>query len=244
MSVRKSISSAYFSMTAVVLVTSILAMGFLQMYLSMEYFKTDKENTLDDIVTLAAARASMEQGPLESWQESATGQQLQSTISLIGQSSGNDSKYDLHLPLGLSGYFDLDEGLAAAAAAGKPVFVDITGHGCVNCREMESRVWSDPEVLEILSNDYIIVALYTDDKTKLDKEDWVTTENGDVLKEMGRANSYIVRTRFGVNAQPNYVLLSPEGKLLAPVRGYDLSVPGFVAFLQKGLAGYFQEAGL
>ena len=76
-------------MTAVVLVTSILAMGFLQMYLSMEYFKTDKENTLDDIVTLAAARASMEQGPLESWQESATGQQLQSTISLIGQSSGN-----------------------------------------------------------------------------------------------------------------------------------------------------------
>ena len=89
MSVRKSISSAYFSMTAVVLVTSILAMGFLQMYLSMEYFKTDKENTLDDIVTLAAARASMEQGPLESWQESATGQQLQSTISLIGQSSGN-----------------------------------------------------------------------------------------------------------------------------------------------------------
>ena len=89
MSVRKSISSAYFSMTAVVLVTSILAMGFLQMYLSMEYFKTDKENTLDDIVTLAAARASMEQGPLESWQENATGQQLQSTISLIGQSSGN-----------------------------------------------------------------------------------------------------------------------------------------------------------
>ncbi len=89
MSVRKSISSAYFSMTAVVLVTSILAMGFLQMYLSMEYFKTDKENTLDDIVTLAAARASMEEGPLESWRESASGQQLQSTISLIGQSSGN-----------------------------------------------------------------------------------------------------------------------------------------------------------
>lgn len=167
-----------------------------------------------------------------------------SVADASGQSSGNDSKYDLHLPLGLSGYFDLDEGLAAAAAAGKPVFVDITGHGCVNCREMESRVWSDPEVLEILSNDYIIVALYTDDKTKLDEEDWVTTENGDVLKEMGRANSYIVRTRFGVNAQPNYVLLSPDGKLLAPVRGYDLSVPGFVAFLQKGLAGYFQEAGL
>ena len=149
--------------------------------------------------------------------------------------SETGTEYDLHLPLGLSGYFDLEEGLAAAEAAGKPVFVDITGHGCVNCREMESRVWSDPEVLDILRNDYVIVALYTDDKTKLHEDDWVTTESGDVLKQMGRANSYIVRTRFGVNAQPNYVLLSPGGELLAPVRGYDLSIPGFVAFLKGGL---------
>lgn len=149
--------------------------------------------------------------------------------------SGEGARYDLHLPLGLSGYFNLDEGLAAAREAGKPVFVDITGHGCVNCREMESRVWSDPQVLEILQNDYIIVALYTDDKSRLDEQDWVTTENGDVLKQMGRANSYIVRSRFGVNAQPNYVLLSPDGELLAPIRGYDLSIPGFVSFLKGGL---------
>lgn len=153
-------------------------------------------------------------------------------------SQSTDSKsarYGLHMPLGLTGYFDLEEGLAAAKEAGKPVFVDITGHGCVNCREMESRVWSDPQVLEILNNDYIIVALYTDDKQKLDKSEWVTTPNGDVLKDLGRINSYIVRTKFGVNAQPNYVLLSPEGELLAPVRGYDLSIPGFVEFLQSGL---------
>ena len=123
----------------------------------------------------------------------------------------------------------------AAKAAGKPVFVDITGHGCVNCREMESRVWSDPRVLEILNNDYIVVALYTDDKQKLAEEDWVTTDTGDVLKTLGRANSYIVRTRFGVNAQPNYVLLSPEGEQLAPVRGYDLDIQGFVDFLESGL---------
>lgn len=145
------------------------------------------------------------------------------------------AKYGLHLPLGLNGYFDLEEGLAAARKAGKPVFVDITGHGCVNCREMESRVWSDPGVLEILQNDYIIVALYTDDKQKLDKEDWVTMPNGDVLKDLGRVNSYIARTRFGVNAQPNYVLLSPDGEMLAPVRGYDLSIPGFIEFLKSGL---------
>ena len=149
--------------------------------------------------------------------------------------SGKSSKYDLHLPLGLSGYFTLEEGLAAAKETGKPVFVDITGHGCVNCREMESRVWSDPQVLEMLRNDYIVVALYTDDKSRLDKDEWVTTESGDVLKDLGRVNSYIARTRFGVNAQPNYVLLSPEGELLAPVRGYDLSIPGFVEFLHTGL---------
>ena len=146
-------------------------------------------------------------------------------------SSTKESKYDLHLPHGLQGYFNLKEGLEAAKAEGKPVFVDITGHGCVNCREMEARVWSDPKVLDILSNKYVIVALYTDDKQKLDKEDWITTESGDVLKTLGRANSYIARTRFGVNAQPNYVLLSPDGKQLAPVRGYNLNVQEFVDFL-------------
>lgn len=161
------------------------------------------------------------------------------TAAAPGQPAGSKSeKYGLHLPLGLSGYFDLEEGLAAAKEAGKPVFVDITGHGCVNCREMESRVWSDPQVLEILQNDYIIVALYTDDKQKLDKSEWVTTENGDVLKDLGRVNSYIARTRFGVNAQPNYVLLSTDGEMLAPVRGYDLSIPGFVEFLESGLKKY------
>ena len=149
--------------------------------------------------------------------------------------TGKSAEYGLHLPLGLTGYFDLDEGLAAAKEADKPVFVDITGHGCVNCREMESRVWSAPEVLEILQNDYIIVALYTDDKQKLDESEWITTPNGDVLKDLGRINSYIARTRFGVNAQPNYVLLSPDGEMLAPVRGYDLSIPGFVEFLKSGL---------
>ncbi|MCD8313204.1 MAG: thioredoxin family protein [Bacteroidales bacterium] len=153
---------------------------------------------------------------------------------VLPQDTGS-SKYGLKLPLGLSGYFDLEEALEAAKAVGKPVFVDITGHGCVNCREMESRVWSDPEVLSILANDYIVVALYTDDKQKLEKEDWLTTESGDVLTQLGRKNSYIARTLFGVNAQPNYVLLSPEGRQLAPVRGYNLDVKDFVKFLRSGL---------
>ena len=154
------------------------------------------------------------------------------------QQEGN--KYDfLHLPHGLQGYFDLDEALAAAKKAGKPVFVDVTGHGCVNCREMESRVWSAPAVLDKLRNDFVVVALYVDDKYKLAKEDWVTDETtGDVYKDLGRANSYIARSKWNVNAQPNYVLLSPDGEMLVPVRGYDLSVEGFVDFLQSGLDAY------
>ena len=176
---------------------------------------------------------------------------LTSQEFVIGQSSSavqaaaktdTDSfgaKYDLHMPLGLEGYYKLEEGLEAAKKAGKPVFVDVTGHGCVNCREMESRVWSDPRVLNMLKNDFVIVALYTDDKTKLAEEDRVTdAQTGKVYKDLGRANSYIARTLWDVNAQPNYVLLSPDGKMLAPVRGYDLSVDGFLAFLQSGLDAY------
>ena len=147
-----------------------------------------------------------------------------------------DSEYGLHLPLGIQGYFSLEDGLEAAKKAGKPVFVDVTGHGCVNCREMESRVWSDPTVLGMLKNDFVVVALYTDDKQKLDKEDWVTdAETGKVYKDLGRANSYLARTKWNVNAQPNYILLSPDGEMLVPVRGYDLSVEGFVSFLKSGL---------
>ena len=147
-----------------------------------------------------------------------------------------ENKYGLHLPLGLQGYFTLEDGLEAAQKTGKPIFVDVTGHGCVNCREMESRVWSDPQVLNMLKNDYIIVALYSDDKQKLAKEDYVTdAETGKVYKDLGRANSYLARTKWNVNAQPNYILLSPEGEMLVPVRGYDLSIDGFVKFLQSGL---------
>lgn len=144
----------------------------------------------------------------------------------------------LHLPHGLAGYFDLQEAQVAAEKAGKPIFVDVTGHGCVNCREMEARVWSDPEVLNILRNDYIVAALYTDDKMHVQSQDYLTTDTGDVLKTLGRINSYIARTRFGVNAQPNYILLAPNGEQLVPARGYDLSIEGFIEFLQSGLDAY------
>ena len=139
----------------------------------------------------------------------------------------------LKLPHGLQGYDNMDDAVAAAKLSGKRIFVDITGHGCVNCREMEARVWSDPAVLTMLANDFEIVALYTDDKVKLPENKWITTPEGKVLKDVGRVNSHIARTRFGVNAQPNYFILDSEGKIIAGPRGYNLSVPGFIEFLES-----------
>ncbi len=147
----------------------------------------------------------------------------------------------LHLPHGLEGFFDLQEAEAYAAKVGKPLFVDFTGHGCVNCREMEARVWSDPEVLKILRNDYVIVALYSDDKKVLPESEWVTTDTGKVLKSLGKINSYYALKTYGVNAQPYYVLQGRDGQPLVPPRGYDLSVEGFVKFLRSGVEAYKKQ---
>ena len=137
----------------------------------------------------------------------------------------------LQLPHGLTGYAGLEDGIAAAAAQGRKVFVDITGHGCVNCREMEARVWSDPRVLERLRSDFVIVPLYVDDKTRLPEDKWVTTADGKVLKDVGRVNSRLVLDRFGVNSQPNYFILDGTGAILAGPRGYNLDIDGFLEFL-------------
>ena len=145
--------------------------------------------------------------------------------------SGN--RYGLKIAHNLPGYFTLDEGLSAAKVSGKPVFVDVTGHGCTNCREMEARVWSDPEVLRRLRDNFEIVALYTDDKQRLPESEWFVTPAGKTLKTLGSVNSWIARTRFEVNAQPNYLILSPEGEILAGPRGYNLSIPGFIEFLDS-----------
>lgn len=149
--------------------------------------------------------------------------------------SGEKTGATIEMPHGLMGYDNIEDALVEASATGKRVFVDITGFGCVNCREMEARVWSDPKVLSILREHYVMVALYNDDKTKLPESKWITTEEGKVLKDVGRVNSYIARTRFDVNAQPNYALLDASGNLLVPVRGYDLSIEGFIDFLNSAL---------
>jgi thiol:disulfide interchange protein DsbD len=144
----------------------------------------------------------------------------------------------LSLPHGLSGFFDYEEGMAFAREAGKPVFIDITGHGCVNCREMEARVWSDPEVLPLLRDQYVIIALYMDDKTRLPESQWVTDSRGRTLKTLGRINADWAIRRFGTSAQPYYVLLNNDGEALTPPMAYTLDTKAFADFLRAGIAAY------
>ena len=145
----------------------------------------------------------------------------------------------LHLPHHLQGYFDLEQALECAREQEKPVFVDFTGHGCVNCREMESRVWSDNEVMKRLKNDYVIVALYVDDKTMLPENEWITSSyDGKIKKSIGKKNADIQISRFNINAQPYYCLLDTDGNLLSDPMGYNLNINEFVEFLDEGLENF------
>ena len=155
----------------------------------------------------------------------------------------DEPKYNefLHLPHGLDGYYDFEQGMACAKAQNKPVFLDFTGHGCVNCREMEATVWSDPRVLERLKNEFVIIALYVDDKTSLPESEWVTSAyDGKVKKTLGKKNADFQISRFGVNAQPYYVLLDTEGNLLVDPKAYDLNPNNFVDFLDEALTNFHQ----
>ncbi len=143
-------------------------------------------------------------------------------------------KYEdiLHWPHGLNGYFDYAQAMACAKAVNKPLFIDFTGHGCVNCREMEQRVWSDPKVIKRLSENFVLLALYVDDKTELEEVSWYTSEyDGKVKKTIGKQNADLQITSFNNNAQPFYVILDHNEDLLLAPKAYDLNVNNFVKFL-------------
>lgn len=173
----------------------------------------------------------------------------------VGTNKGKSSlceepKYTdfLHLPHGLDGYFDFDQAMRCAKEQNKPLFIDFTGHGCVNCREMEQTVWADPRVLKILKEEYIIVALYVDDKTELPKEDWIVSDiDGKVKKTLGKKNAYFQIKNFNSNAQPNYILLDNKSDkdlishVLAPSRGHNLDINEFVKFLEKGVEEFHKR---
>ena len=136
-------------------------------------------------------------------------------------------------------FTDFDAGMAYAKQQGKPVMVDFTGYGCVNCRKMELAVWSDQKVADIMQDDYVLISLYVDEKAKL-PEPIKVVENGQerTLRTVGDKWSYLQRSKFGANAQPFYVLLDNEGKPLNKSYSYDEDIEKYVNFLQTGLKNY------
>ena len=141
----------------------------------------------------------------------------------------------LKLPHGLTGYFDLAQAKECARATGKPIFIDFTGHGCVNCREMEARVWSDPRILKKLSENFILVALYVDDKTFLPQDQWYKSPyDGKIKKTIGKQNSDLQITKFNNNAQPLYIIINADGELLTEPIAYNLDISSFLSFLELG----------
>jgi len=150
----------------------------------------------------------------------------------------------LYLPHGLQGYFDYDQALACARKSNKPLFIDFTGHGCTNCREMEAVVWSDPQVLQRLRENYVIVALYVDDKTVLPESEWFTsTYDGKVKKTLGKKNVDMQISNLENNAQPFYVLVGQDERVLAWPYGYNKDPEKFVKFLDSGIKKYRELYG-
>lgn len=150
----------------------------------------------------------------------------------------------LHLPHGLNGYFDYEEGMCCAKDLGKPVFIDFTGHGCVNCRALENNVWSDPEILDLLKNEFVIISLYIDEHTLDIQKPYTSLFDGETkIQTIGQKNADIQKVWFNKNAQPYYVTLGVNEELLNFPIGYDVAEDkaGFLKFLKKSLNNYKKE---
>jgi len=170
----------------------------------------------------------------------SSGHFFQAGPATSGQSVQNElcgpAKYadKLHLPHGLNGYFDYEQGVACAEEQQKPVFLVFKGHACANCKKMENGVWADSRSLKLLSEDYVIIALYTDDRTTLPEDEWVTSNvDGKVKKSMGKKNLDFQIDKYATNSIPFHVIIEPDGtehKL-----GVTFEDDEFVSFLEKGL---------
>ena len=153
----------------------------------------------------------------------------------------NTQDFNLNTKVVEAQYTDYEEGMAAAKAQGKPVLIDFTGFGCVNCRKMEAAVWTDPTVAYMLNSDFVLISLYVDDKSPLDEPIEVTDADGNTktLRTIGAKWSQLQSSKFGANAQPFYVMLNPAtGKPLAGSRAYDEDIQAYIDYLKKGLANY------
>jgi len=157
------------------------------------------------------------------------------------RSSSSHGNSTAHCPHNLNCFHDYDEGLAYAKEVGKPVMLDFTGWACVNCRKMEEQVWSDPEVLERLNNDVVLISLYVDEKTELPKSEQREVQIGTKTKRLetiGNKWSYLQATRFGTNSQPYYVMLDHDEKQLHESAAYDPDIPLFIDWLKRGTEAF------
>ncbi len=145
----------------------------------------------------------------------------------------------LHFEYGLEGYFDLEEGLACAKQLNKPVLIDFKGHACANCKEMDARVWSDPEVQRRIRENFVLVGLYVDDRTKLpDNEVFVSKVDGKEKRTMGKKNEDIEISMFNTNTLPLYAIVDPSGTPLIETRGTDFDIQAYIKWLDKGVEAF------
>jgi thiol:disulfide interchange protein DsbD len=145
----------------------------------------------------------------------------------------------LHLPYGLKGYFDYQQGLACAKRLNKPVFLDFNGHACSNCKKMEAEVWSDNQVLQKLASDFVIIALYVDDKTQLPESEWIVSAfDGKQKKTIGSKNADIQISKYKTNTQPYYLILDTAGNTLSGPYGLNTNKNDFLQFLEEGVQNF------
>ena len=141
------------------------------------------------------------------------------------------------MPLGLSGYFDYKQGLACAKEQGKPVLIDFKGHACANCKLMEAKVWSDPEILKRLRENFVIISLYVDDRTQLPENEWVKSAiNGKVLKSIGKVNEELEMVKYKTNSLPLYVISDYEGNPVNSPMPTNLNIEEYKKWLDEGYA--------
>lgn len=142
-----------------------------------------------------------------------------------------------HAPENIDAFYDYDEGMAYAKKVNKPVLLDFTGWSCTNCRKMEASVWSDPEVLTRLKSDYILISLYVDDRTVLSKSGrYISKVSAKDIHTLGQKWSGLQEAQFNANAQPFYVVLTPDGQPAAEPKAFDLNMKAYTSFLDKGIA--------
>ncbi|MDL2309488.1 thioredoxin family protein, partial [Bacteroidales bacterium OttesenSCG-928-C03] len=171
-------------------------------------------------------------------------EEAKTAMIMLDEKEVEEPKYSdrLHLPHGIQGYYDYHQALRVAQKLKKPVFVDFTGHGCVNCRNVESAVWIDGRVREKFAKDFVVVALYVDDKVvELEAEDQIPDADGEPITMLGRKNMYIQNTLYKENSQPCYFILDYDGSVLAGPTHYELNVSSYLKFMDEGLKAFEEK---